>query len=190
MHSQFTALYDACVLYPATLRIVLMQLATTGLFRARWSDAIHDEWTSALRRARSDITQEQCARLRALMNAAVPDALVTGYEPLIEGLRLPDPDDRHVLAAAVRSRAEVIVTVNLADFPRDALVGLGIHAQHPDEFSLHLLDLDADLVCDALQIVRSRLKKPVHSVESFLALLESQRLDGFAHALRSHANRL
>jgi len=74
-----------------------------------------------------------------LMDQHATDALVTGYEELIDGLHLPDPDDRHVLAAAIRGRADVIVTCNLKDFPAGALKSYGIEAQHPDEFLLNLL---------------------------------------------------
>ncbi len=94
------------------------------------------------------------------MNKHAADALVTGYEELIEGLRLPDPDDRHVLAAAIRARADVIVTCNLRDFPADALSPYGIEAQHPDEFIMNLLDLAPGLVAAAAGDHLESLKKP------------------------------
>lgn len=131
----FTALYDACVLYPAPLRDLLMRLALTDLFRARWTDQIHDEWIRNLLANRADLTAEQLERTRTLMNSHVRDCLVTGYEPLIEGLALPDPDDRHVLGAAIRACASVIVTFNLKDFPANVLEPLGVERQHPDAFS-------------------------------------------------------
>ena len=99
----FTALYDACVLYPAPLRDLLMHLAMTDLFRARWTDQIHDEWISNLSINRPDLKRRQLERTRRLMNAHVLDCLVTGYEGLIDKLKLPDPNDRHVLAAAIRT---------------------------------------------------------------------------------------
>jgi hypothetical protein len=92
------ALYDACVLYPNTLRDLLVRVALRGLVRARWSDAILDEVDRNLARDRG-IPAEKLRQRRELMNRAVRDCLVTGFEPLIEGLRLPDPDDRHVLAS-------------------------------------------------------------------------------------------
>lgn len=158
--STFTALYDACVLYPAPLRDLLMRLAMTDLFRARWSDQIHDEWINAVLRARSDLSRDQLERTRELMNAHVRDCLVTGHEPLIDGLVLPDPDDRHVLAAAIRTRAHVIVTFNLNDFPAETLHPLGIQAQHPDEFISHLIDLAPGLVCVAAKRQRESLRNP------------------------------
>ena len=137
--SGYTALYDACVLYPAPLRDLLLQLALTGLFRARWSATIHDEWTRNVLLDRPDLTAAQLQHTRALMDAAVPDALGAGYEKLIPSLTLPDPDDRHVLAAALRGRCDVIVTYNLKDFPAEILSADDIEAQHPDEFIGHLL---------------------------------------------------
>jgi predicted nucleic acid-binding protein len=116
-HSQFTAVFDACVLYPAPLRDLLMWLALSGRFRGRWSEQIHDEWKRNLLKNRPDLGLEQLNRTSMLMDLAVPDALVTGHETLIESLALPDPDDRHVLAAAVRCGASVIVTFNEKDFP-------------------------------------------------------------------------
>ena len=120
-NQELIAVYDACVLYPAPLRDLLIRLARTGLFRARWTDLIHDEWIRNVLGNRSDLTAEQLERTRQLMNAAVRDCLVTGYEHRIEDLNLPDPDDRHVLAAALEAQAQVIVTYNLRDFPTSAL---------------------------------------------------------------------
>src|SRR3954464_11109127 len=105
------------VLYPAPLRGLLMQLAVADLFQARWTDEIHDEWIRNVLSDRPDIRPESQARCRELMNRHVPDCLVVGYETLIPTLVLPDPDDRHVLAAAIHAQAEVIVTFNLRDFP-------------------------------------------------------------------------
>lgn len=113
----FTVLYDANVLYPNVLRDVLIRLAQTGLEHARWTDRILDETFRNLAADRPDIPTDTLIRLRELMNRAVPDCLVTGYEALISALTLPDEDDRHVLAAAIRCGAQVIVTANLRDFP-------------------------------------------------------------------------
>jgi predicted nucleic acid-binding protein len=113
----FTVVYDANVLYPNTLRDLLIRIAQSGTVQAKWTNAILDEMAAALRRNRPDIPAEKIERLRELMNKAVRDCLVSGHEPLIEGLKLPDPDDRHVLAAAIMAGAQVIVTRNLRDFP-------------------------------------------------------------------------
>jgi hypothetical protein len=164
------ALYDASVLYPAPLRDLLMRLALTGLFRARWTDKIHEEWMRSLLADRSDLRAEQLERTRDLMNAAVLDCLVTGYEETIESLTLPDADDRHVLAAAIVGQAGVIVTLNLKDFPPKALQPYGIEPQHPDEFIDRLFELDPDAVFAAVKEQRQSLKKPPKSVDEFLAL--------------------
>lgn len=124
--ARFTAFYDANVLYPSELRNLLMHLALTGLFRAAWSNGVHEEWIVALLRNRPDLTREKLERTRMLMDQHAMDALVTGYEDLIPVLHLPDPDDRHVLAAAIRGRADVIVTINIRDFPADVLAPFGI----------------------------------------------------------------
>jgi hypothetical protein len=90
-HSPFTAVYDACVLYPAPLRDFLMWLGLSGRFRARWSAQIHGEWKRNVLKNRPDISPEQLDRTSSLMDQAIPDALVTGYESLVAGLTLPDP---------------------------------------------------------------------------------------------------
>lgn len=115
MSSHFTVVYDACVLYPAPLRDLLMHLALSDMYRARWSDMIHDEWTRHVLANRPDLTPDQLKRTRQLMNAHVRDSLVTGFEYLIPSINLPDPDDRHVVAAALHSGASLVVTFNLKD---------------------------------------------------------------------------
>lgn len=105
-----TALYDASVLYPSLTRNLLVHLATSGLVAARWTEQIQDEWTRNLLQDRPDLTPERLARTRRLMDAAVPDARVDGYQELVESLSLPDLDDRHVLAAALTGQADVLVT--------------------------------------------------------------------------------
>jgi hypothetical protein len=184
----FTAVYDACVLYPAPLRSLPMYLALTDLFRAKWTDAIHEEWMRNVRKNYADITQAQVERIRDLMNAHVRDSLVTGYEDLIEGLTLPDPDDRHVLAADIRTGADVIVTTNLVDFPKKALTEYGIEAQHPDEFIMHLFDLAPNLVCSAARKQRESLKKPPMTVEQYLESLQRQGLAQTVAVLRRFAD--
>ena len=121
MHYPITAIYDANVLYPAPLRDLLIRLAQAGLVRARWTDTIHDEWLRNVLKDNPRLSAERLARTRSLMNDAVRDCLVSGYEDLTATLSLPDPDDRHVLAAAIRARADVIVTYNLCDFPAPTL---------------------------------------------------------------------
>lgn len=166
--ASFVAVYDACVLYPAPLRDLLLHLALTDLFRARWTERIHDEWIRSVLADRADLTAAQLARTRALMDSAVPDALINGYEGLIAHVTLPDADDRHVLAAAIRAHAGVIVTYNIKDFPPDQLHPYGIEAQHPDEFVMHLLDLSPGAVYAAVRAQRQLLRNPPRSVRDLL----------------------
>ncbi len=186
----FTAFYDANVLYPAELRNLLMHLALTGLFRAKWSADVHEEWISALLEKRPDLTRDKLERTRALMDLHAVDALVTGYEDLIPGLRLPDPNDRHVLAAAIRGQANVIVTMNLRDFPSEIVGAFGIKAQHPDEFILHLLDLAPDAVSAAAAEHRGSLKNPPKTATECLEALQRQQLTQSASALREFINQI
>ncbi len=181
--ASFVVLYDASVLYPAAVRDLLLRLARARLFRARWTDRIHDEWIGSLLARRTDLDPERLARTRSLMDRAVDDALVTGYEGLIEQLTLPDPDDRHVLAAAIRCQAGVIVTYNLADFPPDALEPYGIEAQHPDEFVAHLLDLSPGAVCTAVREQRAALSSPPRTAREMLDTFLSHGLAGSVAAL-------
>jgi len=184
MHSTFTVVFDACVLYPALLRNVLLQLATTGLFRARWTHEIHDEWTRNLLKDKPDIPPTKLVQLRRTIDGTVLDCIVTGYEPLIDGLRLPDDGDRHVLAAAIHCNADIIITANVRHFPDETLVPLGVRAKHPDEFVLNLIDLAPSTVCRAVGQVRSRLRSPTLSVGDLLARISAQGLIGTAVRLR------
>ena len=181
-----TAFYDANVLYPAELRNLLMHLALIGLFRAKWSADVHEEWISSLLKKRPDLTRDKLERTRILMDQHAVDALVTGYEDLIPGLQLPDPDDRHVLAAAIRGHADVIVTINLRDFPSDTIGPFGIEAQHPDEFILHLLDLVPGAVVAAAENHRQSLKNPPNTVSEYLETLERQGLTQTVSVLREY----
>lgn len=180
----YTVLLDACVLYSAPVRDILLRLALTDLYRAKWSADIHVEWMRNLAANRSDISPERIERTRAMMDSHVRDAMVENYAPLIQTLDLPDPDDRHVLAAAIVGRADLIVTHNLADFPAAALAPYGIEAQHPDQFLVHQFDLARDHVCAVIHALRSGLSNPPRSAEEYLATLEKHGLQGFAAALR------
>jgi len=181
-----TVLYDACVLYPAPLRDLLMHLALTGLFHARWTDEIHEEWMRNLLENRPDLKRKQLERTRELMDSHAPDCLVRDYQGLIEGLQLPDPGDRHVLAAAIRSGSAVIVTYNLDDFPSQYLAQFGIEAQHPDQFITRLIDYAPGKVCLAAKRQRANLRNPPKTVEQFFDALERQQLPETVARLRTY----
>jgi predicted nucleic acid-binding protein len=181
----FTVVYDANVLYPNALRDLLIRVAQAGLVQAKWTSEILDEALGSLRRNRPDIRPEKLDRLRDLMNAAIPDCLVTGYEPLIEGLKLPDPKDRHVLAAAIKAGAQVIVTRNLKDFPASDLRAWELEAKSPDDFILDQIGIDGRTVAACVrQIVDSRTQPPA-AIEDVLAQLERDGLVRAVAALRS-----
>ncbi len=182
--ANFTFVYDACVLYPAPLRDFLMWLAVTDLFKARWTNDIHSEWISNVLKNRPELSLAQLTKTKDLMNANVRDCLVTSYQGLISGLSLPDLKDRHVLAAAIRCNADVILTFNLKDFPDRCLAEYGIEAQHPDEFILHLIDLNSAIVCQAAKQHRNRLKKPPKTRDQYLDTLLNQGLYQTNIALR------
>lgn len=175
---------DACVLYPAPLRDMLVRLAVTGLFRARWTNDLHAEWIGNLRKNRQDIPEQRLQQTRQLMDNAVPDCLVYGYEHLIESLDLPDPNDRHVLAAAIRAKAEVIVTFNGRDFPEDKLAEFDIHTQHPDDFIANLYDLSPQTVVAVTKQQRACLVSPTVSPEQFIAIMQKNRLSNLASYLQ------
>ncbi len=153
-----------------------MHLALTDLFRAKWSADIHAEWIRNVIKVRPDLKREQLERTRMLMDAHVRDCLVTGYESLIETVSLPDKDDRHVLAAAIVSKADKIVTFNLKDFPSSSLKPYNIAVEHPDIFISDLLSRSPLKICHAVSRHRASLKHPTKSINEYLSTLEQQRL--------------
>ena len=182
--AKFGAFFDANVLYPSGLRNFLMHLALAGIFRAHWSAQVHEEWMRSLLKNRPDLSREKLERTRNLMERALPDALVTGYEHLIHPIELPDQDDRHVLAAAIRCGASVIVTFNLGDFPSQALADLSIEAQHPDDFVLAVMEAFPELVAEAARKHRASLKNPPKTLDEYLAELDAQGLVKTVSAVR------
>jgi len=180
----FKVIYDANVLYPAPLRDLLMWIALPDVVLTRWTDEIHDEWIRNVLKNRPDLKPEQLQRTRELMNANVRDCLVTDYHDLIPGLKLPDPDDRHVLAAAIKAGASVIVTFNEKDFPAAALDPYGIEAQHPDDFLVYQFDLNRAAICNAVRLQRAALKNPPKSVQELLDIFVSQQLPTFVGRVR------
>ncbi len=167
-----------------------MHLSQTMLFQAKWTAAIHDEWIRNLLKNRPDLSSEQLERTRRLMDSTVRDCLIAGYEQLIPTLQLPDPDDRHVLAAAIACDADAIVTFNLQDFPTSILDEHSIAAMHPDDFVCDLCMTSPEVICETLQRHRLRLKRPAKSVEEYLSTLVTQGLTKTVTVLRSRADQL
>lgn len=183
-----TALLDANVLYPAPIRDVLVQLATSGIYRARWSADIHREWIDALLRTQPDRYRLRLERTRDLMDKSVRDCLITGYQELATTLTLPDPNDKHVLAAAIIGRCDVIVTRNLKDFPETILQVYDLEAQDPDEFLCNHLSLAPGHFCTSIRTVRQRLQNPPKEVDEYLETLTEQGLVATAAELRQFKN--
>jgi hypothetical protein len=169
MSSHVTVVYDACVLYPAPLRDFLMRLALTDLYRARWTDLIHDEWIRNVLASRPDLKLEDLERTRALMNTAVRDCLVTGFEHLIPAIELPDADDQNVVAAAMYSGASLIATFNLKDLPPNVLKRYNLASQHPDDFIFDVLALHPAIVCQAAANHRRSLRNPCATLPYFFS---------------------
>lgn len=180
----FVVLYDANVLYPSTLRDLLIRLAQAGLVQAKWTDQILDEAFGNLTANRPDLDPHKLVRTRDLMNKAVRDCLVTGYAPLIEGIDLPDADDRHVLAAAIKARAQVIVTNNVKDFPPAVLDAWDMEAKSADDFVLDQIDLGREVVYSAVQRIADSRMNPPATFAEVLAMLERDGLLESAAALR------
>jgi hypothetical protein len=183
------AFLDSCVLYPAALRDFLMRLAV-DTYVPKWTDEVHEEWIRNVLEDRPDLDRKQLERTRELMNRRGGDCLVTGYEHLIPNLTLPDPDDRHILAAAVTGRATVIVTFNLRHFPNHILASLGIRAMHPDDFASALYDQEPEAFLNAVREHRRALVNPAKTADEYLSTLHGAGLNKTVARLRRHVDEI
>jgi predicted nucleic acid-binding protein len=174
--SPFVVVYDANVLFPAPLRDTLVRVAMKGLVQAKWTDEIHEEWISNVLEAQPHREEAKLRRAARLMNAAVRDCLVTGYEELIPVLNLPDPDDRHVLAAAIKAGAQTIVTEDKKHFPKSELEKWNIETERADAFLLGLTEINLPLVLELLREQHADLKRNPPTKEEFLDTLLRQGL--------------
>ena len=138
------AILDTNILYSAGMRDILLQLAALELFQAKWSSDIHRELMKTFGSKRLDLDPATIQRMWLEMNFYFPNALITDYEHLIDDADLPDPDDRHVLAAARHGHCDTIITQNLRDFPGEILIPFGIKVYHPDDFLLVFLETYPD----------------------------------------------
>lgn len=170
-------IYDACVLYSAPVRDLLMRIARGGLVRARWTTAILDECFAAILRDRPNLHPDKLEKTREAMINAVSDCLVSGYEGLIPGLVLPDLDDRHVLAAAIHAGATAIVTWNRRDFPRSVMDAYGIQVLSPDELVFDLVQRFPGRVSQLVREQAAALRNPPQSPAELLNTLRKQRLE-------------
>ncbi len=184
------AVLDACVLYPPSLRDLFMRLASALVYQPRWTEDIHEEWMRNVLKDRPQFTRVQLERTRRLMDGISDESLVTGYEARIPTLTLPDPDDRHVLAAALTAEAAVIVTFNHSDFPKSALAPFGIQAMHPDKYLSALFEDAPDLFLMAIREHRAALTRPPKTAEAYLETLRANRLTLLATELAEHINEI
>ncbi len=167
---RFTVVLDANVLVGALSRNMLLSLAEAGFFRPRWSEHIQDEFERAFDRLYQD--KDLSARQRMRMETAFPEASVNGYDPLIDAINLRDKDDRHVVAAAVQTKAGIIVTENLKDFDPEELEKFEIEAISLDDFIADLLDLAGTEAVAALRAMRERFKRPEITADALIARVE------------------
>ncbi len=182
----FIVVYDANVLYPNSLRDLLIRVAQAGLVQAKWTEEILDETFRNIKKNRPGLDPVKLVRTRQLMNSAIRDALITDYEPLIDVLDLPDEGDRHVLAAAIKAKAQVIVTENLKHFPLDKLHSWNIEAQGADDFVLGLIDLHQQEVYAQVQRMADVWRNPPDcTVEDVLGSLERTGLEKSVAVLHS-----
>ena len=169
-----------------------MWLAAGSIYPLRLTDAIHEEWTRNVLRDYPNLTPVQFDRTRALMNKIAPETLVKGYEAISETVTLPDPNDRHVLAAAIHAKAGVIVTFNLKDFPASALAPHGITAESPDTFVSGLMQNEGrrQEIVALVRRARANLKKPPKTVDEYLDGLRRNHLTQTVDLLAQHAREL
>jgi predicted nucleic acid-binding protein len=190
MSDRPVCLYDANVLYSAQLRDFLMRLALGEVVQAHWTEQIHEEWMRNVRADYPDITKEDLQRIQGLMDKALPGASVTEYEDRIEALSLPDPSDRHVLAAAIHVKADFIVTFNTRDFPAAELETWSIEATRPDELARGLFDEVPDRIIEVASAHRRSLTRPSKTPDEYFQLLRGCGLEKTARLLKEHRKRI
>ncbi|NJM25301.1 MAG: PIN domain-containing protein [Bacteroidia bacterium] len=183
----FPVVLDACVLYPAPVRDLLLNLADFEFYKPKWTHRIQGEWKNSLLKTRTDLSVNQLDRTIHMMETAFPDACVEDYESLIMACEMPDDNDRHVLVAAIKCKAEIIVTSNLKDFPKTALRSFQVEARHPDEFISTLIDLDPIRATMAFQQQVAFLVNPPMVAEQVLFTLERCNLKRSVAKLRRFA---
>lgn len=184
--ARVSVLLDANILYPASLRSVFIQLSIEGLFHVRWTDDIHREWIENLLENEPRRERAKLERTRRLMDAAIEDCLVTDYADLIPTLNLPDPDDDHVLAAAIVGRCQAIITKDLGHFPATMFKEYGLEAVHPDQFLSRQLDAHPFKFCQALREILNQCKNPPYTIDEYLNILTQHGLKNTVAALDTY----
>ncbi len=179
------AVLDANVLFPFRMRDILLRFHHAGLFQARWTERILDEWTRNLLDWKPHLERSVRSQRRA-MDKHFVDALVTGHEPLVGTLDLPDLGDRHVLAAAIRCGARYIVTDNLADFPEEVLAGFDIEAIAGDAFLSQIAERHTSEALAVLCTLRRLYRNPPFTPSEFVFDLNAKGLPQLAALATQH----
>ncbi len=184
VHSvRFTCVLDTNVIYPIEIRDLLFWFAHFELFTPKWSKHIFDEWEEVM--TRKGISEQEAKRRSNIANQAFPDALVTNYESLIGIVDLPDEKDRHVLAAAIKVNANIIVTNNLKDFPKDYLAAFGLTARSADDFLADIIDLNHERAVEAFRRMVVNRRNPAMDEYRVLENLRKNGLKNTADYLHS-----
>lgn len=185
IHSvRFTCVLDTNVIYPIDIRDLLFWFASYDLFTPKWSKHIFTEWENVMKR--KGIPDEEIKKRLDKAQRAFPDALVDNYEPLVNSLELPDEKDKHVLAAAIKTNANIIVTNNLRDFPAAYLARFGLTAKTADDFITDTIDLNTDLALEAFRaLVMNRTNPNIDEFEILDRFRKNGLIDSanYLHAL-------
>jgi len=185
--SKTIVVLDACVLYSAFMRDILLNLAEQGIYEPKWSDIITDEWLRNLLQNRPDLKEANLRRTIGFMEQEFTNPSITNFEHHIPSIQLPDPDDRHVVACAIQCEAEIIVTFDMKDFPVEELQKFGITPKHPDDFVCDLFEKNTKAAITAFNVQREKLKNPPQTKEE---LLETFRRNGLIKAAELFAQNI
>lgn len=193
--NRFTAFVDACTLAGTLKRNLLLTLAEGEFFRLRWSTRVLDETEKAIEKILQgkgvEDATERAKRAKSFMEAAFEEACVTDFDQFLPTCAgLPDSDDAHVLAAAMKTQAAMIVTDNLKDFPDAILMPLNIEARSADAFIADTISLDPGRAVAAIRRMRERLKKPEKTADVLLLDMEAEGLIETVDVLRAHVQSL
>lgn len=184
IHSvRFTVVLDTNVIYPVLSRDILFWFAYYDLYTPKWSRNVFEEWKEVM--VRKGVSEEEAIKRIERANKAFPDALVLNYEGLIKQLELPDKKDCHVLAAAIKANANLIVTNNIKDFPKKYLQSFGLSAKTADDFLSDIINLHQQQAIVAFKEMVLHKKKPPLNELEVLNQLRKINLNETANYLHS-----